>query len=89
VRGRVHTLSAAHPTDLRPRGAFAFIGKKSSQHLFQAPVLAQAQQLDVKVFRAARAFRLVLQVLEMLGALEAVLCGTVTIFYGSGSGYDF
>ncbi len=31
VRGRVDTLSAAHPTDLRPIGAFAFIGKISSQ----------------------------------------------------------
>jgi len=74
VRGLVENLSAAHPTDLRPRGAFAFIGKKSSHDLFQAPVLAQTQQLDVKVLRAARAFRLVLQVLEMLGALEAVCC---------------
>jgi hypothetical protein len=27
----VDTLSAAHPTYQRPRGAFAFIGKKSSQ----------------------------------------------------------
>ncbi len=33
VRGRVEDLSAAHPTDLRPRGAFAFIGKNSS-HVF-------------------------------------------------------
>jgi hypothetical protein len=27
VRGRVETLSLAHPIDLRPRGAFAFRGK--------------------------------------------------------------
>jgi hypothetical protein len=33
VRGRVENLSAAHPTDLRPRGACACLRYKTS-HLF-------------------------------------------------------